>query len=244
MSNYVGDEYLINVGTVKFDTTISTFNREQTEDEYRKTMLSIQSIGQEMPIIMDSGLCIDGRHRIKALKQLGIDYARCIDINPALSVSDKLRVCNKDITSGRDLSKSQLAIQAFEYAEKTGCTKLEAGEVFGVRAKVLTYVSNIKTFLPDAYDDIKLKGETYATGFKTKSLEVVNRYVNVARVENEEVEAATTEVLIDYNEYILTEHGRQLFWELYNESRRPDTVLADHLIKYVNLRYRKKADAV
>ena len=75
MGNFMGKEYSIKVEDVKFDTTISQFNRVQDEQEYKKTLLSIKELGQIEPIYMDSGYCIDGRHRTKAMRELGIDWA-------------------------------------------------------------------------------------------------------------------------------------------------------------------------
>lgn len=237
MPNYTGKEYIIDTAAVRFDTTISTFNRIQDKQEYLKTKASIEAIGQDNPIIMDNGLCIDGRHRVKALTELGIDTVKCVDINPNLSIADKLLICNKDTTSGRHLTKAQLAIQAFEYTKIANCTKQEAAEHFGVRTQELSYVNNIITFLPNAYKELKTNGTATIDNKKTKSLEIVNRYINAIRAEHE-VEVETTGIDIDYNTAICTEKGKELFWEIYTEDRRPDSVLADHLVRYVNLRYK------
>lgn len=227
----------MDTSSIKFDTEISTFNRIQDSGEFLKTKLSIEAIDQQDPIVMDNGLCIDGRHRVKALKELGIELVKCIDINPKLDIKDKLLVCNKDTTSGRHLTKAQLAIQAYEYALLTKQSKKYSAEQFGVRTQELSYISNIQTFRPSAYKDLKTKGYTMVEGSKTKSLEGVNRYINAERAK-QETEVETIGLDIDYNTAILTEKGKELFWSLYVEDIRPNVVLADHLVRYVNLRFK------
>jgi len=239
MNTFISKEYTIPLDSIKFDTVLSTFNRVQDEEEFLKTKLSIEAVGQQDPIVMDNSLCIDGRHRVKALELLGIDTVKCIDINPKLPIEEKLLVCNKDITSGRHLTKAQLAIQAYEYAVLTGVDKKDSAKKFGVRTQELSYISNIETFRPSAYKDLKTKGYTVIEDRKTKSLEAVNRYINAEKAKGE-LEVETVGLDIDYNSAILTEKGKELFWSLYTENLRPNVILADHLVRYVNLRFKSQ----
>ena len=239
MKKFTSSNYLMNIDDVKFDTVISSFNRLQSQTEYIKTLESIKAIGQTDPILMDNGYCIDGRHRVKALKELDIRSILAVNINPNLSMTEKLLLSNRDLTSGRDLTKTQLAIQAYKYAELTKNTKADVAKQFGINKRMLTYVSEIKQYLPNAYKDLENTGTTTIDGKYTQSLEKVYKYVNAEVKPEAQNEIATTELAIDYNKLIDTEKGKKLFWELYTENHRPDAMLAEHLVHYVNLIYKK-----
>jgi len=233
-------EYNMKVEDVKFDTTISQFNRLQDEQEYNKTLLSIKELGQIEPIYMDGGYCIDGRHRTRAMRELGICTIVAIDVNPKLSLEDKIAISNVDLTSGRDLTKTQLAIQAYKYAELTGVSKVNTATKFGVNKKMLTYAGEVKQYMPEAYQELIDTGKAELDGKYTQSLERLYKHINANIKPTVEVEDKGLHT-VNYDRLINTEQGKELFWILYNENRRPDPELAEHLVKYVNLRYVAKA---
>jgi len=233
MDKFIGDVYIMQVSDVVFDNIVSTFNRVQDDSEYLKTRESIKNIGQIDPIYIDSGKCIDGRHRVKALKDLGIHEVKAVNIDSSLSIEDKLTLCNKDLTSGRDLTKTQLAIQAFKYCELTGCTKAGAAKKFGVDKRMLTYAGEVRQYLPLTYNALMEYGKAEIDGKYTQSLERVYKFINSEVKPNKVKDVA---IGIDYNELITTDKGKELFWLLYN-SRSPDPELANHLVEYVNLRF-------
>ena len=239
MNNFVGSEYIIDIRSIKFDTTISTFNRVQSLLEYNKTLKSIKDMGQIDPIYMVCGYCIDGRHRYKALKELGATNIKALDVNPKLSMEDKLSLCNRDLTSGRDLNKSQLAIQAFKYRELTKVFKGVAAEKFGVGIKQLSFAGEVERYLPDAYESIVSTGKAKVDGKYTSSLQVIYRYINSNIKKGENSMKDKSNSTLDYDKLIDTEQGKELFWKLYDENVRPNAVLAEHLIRYVNLRFVK-----
>jgi hypothetical protein len=234
MDKFVSDVYTMDPQKVKFDTTISAYNRLQNDAEFEATLASVKKIGQTEPVYMDNGLCIDGRHRVKACIRLGIEV-KAIDINSELSMSDKFMLANKDLTSGRDLTKSQLAIQAHKFSISTKTSKSDTAKYFKINRRLLTYVNEIKTHLPEAYDAIYETGKYEIEGKFTSSVERIYKYVNTIKEQGKVVDKA--ESGIDYEQLITTERGKELFWQLYNVDRRPDPSLAEHLIKYVNLRF-------
>lgn len=239
MDNFIGKEYMIGAESIKFDTVISKFNRLQGEKEYTKTKESIRTLGQIEPIYMDDGYCIDGVHRTRAIIELKISKIKAININPKLSIEDKLLLCNKDLTSGRDLNAAQLAIQAYKYAELTNQIKKSVAIQFGVHIKMLTYAGEVKQYIPEAYDSFIKNGKAKIGDKTTTSLEIAYRYINSHIKQRDENIVDNSANPIDYDRLIHTEDGKNLFWEIYNESRRPDSELAIHIVKYVNLRYTK-----
>lgn len=237
MDNFISEPYIMNISDVIFDTTISTFNRVHNESEYQKTLISLEKIGQTDPIYMDNGYCIDGRHRCKALAELGSTTVTAIDINPSMTMDDKLTLANKDLTSGRDITKSQLAIQAYKYAKLTGVGKVVTALKFGVDKRMLTYASEVKQYLPDAYNSIEKIGKaSFDDGKYTQSLEALYKYINKVVKHQDKTITDKGAAMPDYNKQITTEQGKELFWEVYN-IYGPGSDLAEHLIKYVNMRF-------
>ena len=237
MGNFISEQYTVAVSDVKFDTVISTFNRVQDSGEYIKTLESIRSVGQIDPIYLDSGLCIDGRHRCKALKELGMEYVTVIDVNPELLLEDKLQLANKDLVSGRDLNKTQLAIQAYKFATLTKQAKSVTARQFGIPTKNLTFASEVYTYLPEAYKAFETVGKAKVGDKYTSSLQMAYNYVN-ANIKGED-EEDTSSGVVNYDVLIKTSKGIELFWDIYEESLRPNSVLAMHLVDYVNIRFRK-----
>jgi len=236
VDKFIGKEYLVATNTIKFDTQISTFNRLQADSEYKKTLESIRSVGQVDPVYLDNGYCIDGRHRYKALIELGIGSIKVLDINPELSIAEKLTLSNRDLVSGRDLNKSQLAIQAFKFGEMTGVSKRAVALQFGVSVMQLTFAGEVKRYLPEAYQSLIATGKAEVDGKYTQSLQAIYRYINANVKPGADIPDNTPSTL-DYDKLINTEQGKELFWNIYNEDRRSDPVLAEHLIQYVNMRF-------
>jgi len=239
LGNFKSDEYLIDINKLKFDTKISVFNREQTDAEYSKTLESIKKLGQIDPIYMDNGYCIDGRHRYKALLEIGSNKIKAIDINPDIKIASKLELCNRDLISGRDLNTSQLTIQAYKYGKLAGMFKKDMSITFGVSLKNLTCAAEIERYMPNAYSSLIETGKAQVEGKFTQSLQVIYRYIN-AHIKTKEKAEDKSDSTLDYDKLINTEEGKELFWHLYNSNRRPDAELAEHLIFYVNLKFIKE----
>ena len=58
-------------------------------EQYESTKANIQLLGQLDPILMLNGVCIDGRHRVRIAKELGIDLL-CKDADGSLSEKDMI----------------------------------------------------------------------------------------------------------------------------------------------------------
>ena len=67
---------------------LANLTPSMTEAEFKGLKLSIHENGQQMPIKMYRGKCIDGRHRVKALRELGIADVFYENENSQLSLDD------------------------------------------------------------------------------------------------------------------------------------------------------------
>ena len=102
-----------------------------TDVEFKGLKLSLQENGQQMPIKTSRGKCLDGRHRVTALRELGVDEVFYENENSQLSLDD---IRNKVLTvyeRRRHQTPTQKAILAYrEYQRlKTLGDKVGQGSV-------------------------------------------------------------------------------------------------------------------
>ena len=88
------------------------------ENSFKALKESIKENGQEMPIIMYRGKCIDGRHRIKALRELyeenkEVNTVKAINENSQLSESDLRNKILNVYENRRHQTPTQKAIMAY-----------------------------------------------------------------------------------------------------------------------------------
>ena len=123
-----------------------------TDIEFNGLKLSIKEHGQEMPIKMYRGKCIDGRHRVRALRELGIEEVFYENEDSRLSMEDLRTKVLTVYERRRHQTPTQKAILAYrewrrlqesgdkvgqgEIAELTGTTVKQLG-----RAKQLEGVA-------------------------------------------------------------------------------------------------------
>ena len=123
-----------------------------TDVEFNGLKLSIKEHGQEMPIKMYRGKCIDGRHRVRALRELGIEEVFYENEDSRLSMEDLRTKVLTVYERRRHQTPTQKAIFAYrewrrlqesgdkvgqgEIAELTGTTVKQLG-----RAKQLEGVA-------------------------------------------------------------------------------------------------------
>lgn len=211
---YIGDEYTVSPYSIRFDQGMTEFNRKQDAVEYEATKMSIQEIGQKEPIDINSntGLCENGRHRVRICKELGIDV-KCIQINGDIDKSTRIGLYNIESMSGRDLTVAQKAIQAHKFIKITGDTI----EVGAKRFKsTVRNVSDANTIAGlgrmDILDTIAEKGEWVRPegGKPVKSLRTIAIEL---RAENEKLKDIDDKrVYVDYSKFINTEKGKAEYW--------------------------------
>lgn len=81
-----------NVRTMQVDQVeiheLAHLTPTMTKEDFTRLKLSIKEHGQENPIMLYRGKCIDGRHRVKALRELGIELVTYESENSQLSIDD------------------------------------------------------------------------------------------------------------------------------------------------------------
>lgn len=66
---FIGQPYEMNPHEVKYDTKITSFNAQKSEEDYQAMKLLIAEQGQQKPCLLREGLMGDGVNRTKAAKE-------------------------------------------------------------------------------------------------------------------------------------------------------------------------------
>ena len=120
---------------------LANINPNMDNQEFGQLKRSILQIGQQEPILLYRNLIVDGRHRTKALKELGCEYILYQELPRNTSLNEiKEIVMSKN--ARRNLTKSQKAIQAYFEFIKTGEKKSDLAIKYGTDR---TYIAKAET---------------------------------------------------------------------------------------------------
>lgn len=162
-----------------------------TEVEFKSLRQSIHENGQQMPIKMYRGKCIDGRHRVKALRELGVEEVYYENENSQLSIED---IRNKILTvyeRRRHQTPTQKAILAYreyqrskELGDKVGQGII--AESLGTTVKQLGRAKNLEELAGKQIIELLFQGNkinigTEASPNNTDSLSSLINYFNKHR---------------------------------------------------------------
>jgi len=235
----VGEKYTIKPSSVRFDQEMVEFNRVHTDEEYQATKLSISGpLGQTNPIIINSetGLCEDGRHRVKACTELAIDVV-CVQIDGSVYKETRLEYYNLDAMSGRDLSPAQRAVQAHKFAKLTGVKLDLVAKKFKTNTRQVNDANAIAGLgREDVLTSIVNTGEwTMPSGKISKSLRTIAAQL---KSEAEHVVEEAIEPTVNYEDLIRTEKGKAEFWRMRTLAQMSQREMAMMLVELVNLKYK------
>jgi len=143
-----------------------------TEVNFNALKLSLQEHGQELPIVLFKGKCIDGRHRLKALRELGIEDVYYINEDSQMSIEDIRTKILGVYECRRHQTPTQKAIMAYkEYSrtklagDKTG--QGEIADVYGTTRKQIGRVQKLRNLAGDAVIELLFNGNKMNIGSVT-----------------------------------------------------------------------------
>lgn len=234
MSKYfIGESYSIAPSSIRFDQESIEYNRKHSVAEYEALKLSIESIGQEDPVIINNktGLCEDGYTRTQVCKELGIDV-KCIQIDGTLDVSIRRELYMKNIAA-REYSTAQKAVMAYRYMMLTKCKLYEASKKHKVDSKALSQAVTIAGLgRKDVLDQILETGMYEGS----KNIRVI---ANTLRVASEEVVVTyPEESRVDYLDLINTAIGKGEFYPMLSGVENGQHELRMLLVNYLNYKYK------
>lgn len=162
-----------------------------TESRFKALKQSIQELGQKLPIVMYRGKCIDGRHRIKAFKELGIETIQAINENSQMSMEDIKEVILNGYEQRRHQTPTQSAIMAYRewLTSKASGEKLAQGAVadkYGVGLKQVGRVKQLEELAGKQIIELLFQGNKINIGTEvspnnTDSLYSLINYFNKHR---------------------------------------------------------------
>lgn len=225
---FIGQPYEVNPHEVKYDTKITSFNAQKSEEDYQAMKLLIVEQGQQKPCLLREGLMGDGVNRTRAAKELGRNVL-VVDVDPAISDADYIALCNADTMSTRKYTPTQWAIMAYKLVKLYGYTDKKASMLVGLKDKnaigQVRYIADTKykKLLDDLFEGNKItvakdNGEVLYTGVSLKWIKSA-----IARIAEEDLLEVDTsedaeELVIDYNMLLKTETAKKIFFEQYANS--------------------------
>jgi len=230
---FIGETYLITPSSIRFDQESIEYNRKHSATEYEALRMSIESIGQEDPVIINNktGLCEDGYTRTQICKELEIDV-KCIQIDGTLDIAIRRELYMKNITA-REYSTAQKAVMAYRYMILTKCKLYEASKKHKVDSKALSQAVTIaglgrKDILDQILETGMYKG--------SKNIRVI---ANNLRITTEEVEITyPVESKIDYLDLINTAIGKGEFYQILSGTENGPHELRMLIVNYLNYKYK------
>jgi len=97
---------------------LANITPRMTEPEYNALVLSIENLGQLTPVIMFQGQLVDGRHRLKAIKDLGIKEIIYTNLKSNMTLKEVEMLLTHGYEQRRHQSKTQKAIFAYRELEE------------------------------------------------------------------------------------------------------------------------------
>lgn len=202
-----------NVKTMQVDQVeiheLAHLTPTMTKEDFLRLKLSIKEHGQENPIILYRGKCIDGRHRVKALRELGIEFVTYESENSQLSIDDVRDKILHVYENRRHETPTQKAIMAWreyqrlrELGEKVG--QGEVADWMGTtikqlgRAKQLEEVAG-KDIVELLFQGNKINIGTEAHPNNTDSLDSLINYFKKHR-EMIVIQTKSTNISEDYTD--------------------------------------------
>lgn len=237
------DIYTMPPSDIKFDDKYVVFNALHNEEEYAATKESIHRLGQLDPILVYNGECIDGRHRTRAARELGLSV-RCIDILDPITDVELIMLCNKNVTSGRDYDSAQKAIQALRFTTEYKVKAKEAAVMFKVDKRLVSYAATLRGYgrediLEKLMKDKKNRILLDSMERPSRSLELLAKYVKAESEETNIVVDDSERVQWEPNAHIKTEKGKAWYYEQVKVAEvYGDIHYKKLLVELANLKYK------
>jgi len=127
-----------------------------TDIQYNALKASISEHGQEFPVITYRGRVIDGRHRLKAMRELGLTTILAVSQDSQMSIEDIQEKVLNIYENRRHQTATQKAIMAYrEYAlsKKTG-EKRDQGAIANRHGTTRNQLGKVKSLHECAGDEV------------------------------------------------------------------------------------------
>ena len=225
-----------------------------TIDGYEELKGDISKNGLLVPIILRNGKLLDGRHRYKACKELGIE----IDYIEVGNIDDHKAL---DIVISNSINKSTntdaALVEAYLLCKAKGVKNKDMPNLFSRLNKnyinKLIYISKenpeylqvlLRHNSVELYNKATKKLETYGTIHSLWKTLVSNNKLEDDIVEIEHRSVQDPEYDFDISEHLYSETAKGAYWDIYNNLKsqgiqmHPASMASRHIIDLVNYKYR------
>lgn len=144
-----------------------------TEGRFNALKNSIADLGQKLPIVMYRGKCIDGRHRIKAFKELGLTDISATNENSQMSIEDLKETILNGYENRRHQTPTQTAIMAYRewIGYKESGEKVSQGSVadkYGIGLKQLGRAKQLEEVAGKSIMELLFQGNKINIGTEAR----------------------------------------------------------------------------
>jgi len=168
---------MLNIQKIKLEDVIiheiANSTPAMTEDQFKALCDSLQANGQEFPIVTYRGKCIDGRHRVKALRLLNEEYVMAIEEDHNQTLDDIREKVLNVYENRRHQTTTQKAI--FAYKEMIRIKAIgekmsqgEAGSKFGTTRLNISRVKTLYELAGEKVIEFLFQGNKINIGTKSK----------------------------------------------------------------------------
>lgn len=208
-----------------------------TPEQFRALVISIEENGQIEPVKLYRGKIVDGRHRLKALKQLGVETIDTTSL-PNNMTLDEINDLVLTYETRRHQTPTQLAIFAWKQMKELGISSGKASKMFGPSKANISRVNKIvelggTALIDDLQDGKKLEIYIGQKKRTTDSLAQIRDYLDAKRITRTD-----EEIIIEDSDPSDKEMEiiNKVFNLLAKQSQYARTRLADRLYAYDNPR--------
>jgi len=164
---------------------LASLHRNMTEEEYQALKLDIEKNGQLVPAWIYRNKIIDGRHRLRALKELDIEYIYVKKIKNNITKNELVEIIMSSENRRSD-TPSQKAIRAYNLMSIKNINAREASRIIGCS---YTDISKIKSIIEmtgiEYINQILEKGYVFFNGKKFISIQTLEKAIKKIMISDE-----------------------------------------------------------
>lgn len=238
---FEGDPYLLAPGSYEFDDEYTTVNPLYDGSTREGVAENIATEGQQKPIFMLKGKCVDGRHRSEILEELG-RYVWAIDIRTDLSEDVVYMKCNEDTIGGRNMTPTQRAITAYLVTARSKVSMVAAAKMYQVNRRSLGYAKYLYTHgFKEELTILHKGGSVRLLNMETatRSLEYLCKMGKDLYEKDKLVVDDSERIHSNPDSYIKTNEGKRWYYGVIG-SRDLDVDIKMLLAELANLKYKLK----
>lgn len=215
---YISDMYYKPPNEIVFREDYTDFNPPHDESTYESIKELIISLGQQKPILMLEGRCIDGRHRTQITTELGTQVM-CVDMEPGTDPKKLILLANLDSMGSRSYSPTQNAINAYKLSKDYGFKQVEAAKLCGIAPKQVTFVKSlVKYGYPKVIHELEKGNKVMIADMESgsHSLEYLCKIAKVSYEKDKVTVDNSNRIQFDPEAAIKTEAGKAWYYDKVN----------------------------